>query len=348
MVGMSEERVESEAVIVDKRVAERARKLLLRHGLLAKSFKAARVGDQRVAFPVVDSGLASKILEEEGIPFEAGKYWFTPVKKPGRLQGRVKSFKIIGDIVVFSRSGDVPLEEYVDSAVKLLGENPRLRAAWLKVETGGEERLPKLIHLAGERKTRAVVKEYGVRLVVDISRAYYNPRLAGEHWRVADLTRDGELVLDMFTGVGAFALHIAKRRKTIVVASDINYDALRLAGESLALNRRLSGAVILFNADARALPLNARFDRIIMNLPKDSLRFIPEACRLISTGGFIHIYTLQPGSREAVEAVESALYSCGCTPIVELSRKVLDYSPTKSIYVVDVMVKERREHRECG
>jgi len=338
---MEEACAESDAVRVDARFAERVRRLLRSHSLLNTRLRPKSIeGGKYVLFPVADGVKASSILKDLGIPYSILRDTFPVIRKASRLSGPVRSYKVVGDIVVFSKRAELPTEVYIEAAKSVLRDNPRLVAAWLKIETSGEERLPKLIHLAGSTKTETVAKEYGVYLAVDISRAYYNPRLAAEHYRIAKLVGDGELILDMFTGIGAFPLHIAKQKKAVVYGIDINIEGLLLANKSLKLNRKLKGIVILINADAGNLPFKTQFDRIIMNLPRNSKQFLDQACKYIKEKGVIHLYVLTDDIEEESRDIAKLLLKEGCKIKVEKIKRVLDYSPSQSIYAIDIKVEK--------
>lgn len=297
-----------------------------------------------MVFPVVNGEEASNILDELDIPHDVVTGMFQTIKKASRLGGPVKSYKMVGDIVVFSKRAELPIHAYIEAAKKVLEDNPRLKAAWLKMETFGEERIPKLVHLAGAMKTETVTKEYGIYLAVDIARAYYNPRLAAEHYRIAELVDDGEIVLDMFTGIGAFPLHIAKRKEAIVYGIDINLEGLLLANKSMKINKKIKGVIILINADARKLPFKIQFDRIIMNLPRNSKQFLKQACKYVKDNGIIHIYLLTDYIEVELEDIMKIMLKEDCRVQIEKVRKVLDYSPSQSIYVIDLRVKKNGEN----
>jgi len=215
---------EAWGVLVDPRDAERTRRILARHGLLARGLRP-RGEAGAIVFPVVDPEAARRALAAEGVPHRLVRTRFEE-RRPGapRLEGRVKGYVVIGDIALFSQAAGVPREEYVEAARRLVEEHPRVRAAWLKTRTTGDYRVSSLVHLAGEERTRTVASEYGLRVHVDLARAYYNPRLSYEHRRVATLVTPGERVLDMFTGVGVFPLHIASLVEADVVGVDLNRD----------------------------------------------------------------------------------------------------------------------------
>jgi tRNA (guanine37-N1)-methyltransferase len=187
--------------------------------------------------------------------------------------------------------------------------------------------------LAGVPTTCTQVTEHGHRFTVDLAGAYFSARLSTERQRILAETRDNEIVLDMFAGVGPFAITLAARA-ALVVAVDTNPHAIELMLENLNANRIKNVLPVL--ADARQLPgiLPWKFDRIIMNLPLAGTEFLPEAFGLCQAGGTIHFYVLvlQEGEH--------------CTRIRELDgevtgeRVVRSYSPGQWHAVYDIVVKK--------
>ena len=53
-----------------------------------------------------------------------------------------------------------------------------------------------------------IVKENGVNFKLDFAKVYWNPRLSTEHERLVNLVQKGDLVFDVFAGVGPFAVPI--------------------------------------------------------------------------------------------------------------------------------------------
>jgi tRNA G37 N-methylase Trm5 len=122
----------------------------------------------------------------------------------------------------------------------------------------------------------------------------FSPRFSFEHYRVASLVRTGETVLDMFAGVGPFAVQIAKRLKNVkVYAVDANPYAVEFLKKDIRLNR-VEGKVIPILGNSEEVvdqKLSGMADRVIMNLPKQAAKFICAACRAMKpSGGIIHFY----------------------------------------------------------
>uniref|UniRef100_A0A7J3ZJE3 SAM-dependent methyltransferase TRM5/TYW2-type domain-containing protein n=1 Tax=Fervidicoccus fontis TaxID=683846 RepID=A0A7J3ZJE3_9CREN len=343
-------RKRSPCIAIEARSAEDARRLLLEEGLLDKSLKIDRdVGRGLVYLPVVCTELAVRLVKEKlGVDasicsreFSKRMVWTRELLVKGALEegGLPRhSYLLVGDIVVFNAKNAEEVERLRQTARVLSQAFPHFKAFYAKLLTEGEERVAKLVHLHGEYKTRTLVKEYGVGLWVDIARAYYNPRLAEEHYKISTLVSNGERVLDMFTGVGGFCLQILARKKAIVYCNDINREAIRLLHESLAYNfNRLKGRVVVLNCDAKLLPevlSKSSFDRIIMNHPTKWLEFIGVAKELVKCGGTIHLYALLE-KREASKSEISKLMGEGFE--VKRVEEVLEYSPKRSVFRADLL-----------
>ena len=68
--------------------------------------------------------------------------------------------------------------------------------------------------LAGEEREEytVTVKHNGVALTFDFAKVYFNPRLCTEHGRVTALVQKGDVMLDVFAGVGPFSVACARYR----------------------------------------------------------------------------------------------------------------------------------------
>jgi len=333
----------SPCVTVKPGDAEKARRILRSRGLLAGGLKASRL-EGLVAFPVVDAGEAVRILEGEGIEARPCGGLFEEYRRPGRLGGEfpgISSYYVVGEAAIINERPGTPRGVLVEAAKRILETHPRVRGVYLKRGVEGEYRVANLELLAGERVGVTVYREYGLEFLVDVERVYVNPSLAPEHRRVAEQARDGEVVLDMFSGYGAFAIHIAHLHDSTVVSVDINPHASRLAVENVARNmRRLRGRVAVLHADARWLPgiLAPVFNRIIMNHPTASTGFAGEACRLAVGEAWIHLYILAGSPDEAWGRARESFEAAGCRVSPGSHRVAIEYSPKLSIYALDLRV----------
>ena len=170
----------------------------------------------------------------------------------------------------------------------------------------GVYRLRDLELIAGVNKTTTIYKEYGYTYYVDVAKAYFSPRLSSEHNRVASKVNNGETVVDLFAGVGPFAIPIVKNNENVrVYAIDVNPNAVFFLKQNIAVNRAETQIVPILG-DARQVvknQLSQKADRVIMNLPETALEFVDVACEAIKhEGGIIHYYCFVNTSEPLVTA----------------------------------------------
>ncbi|KAK7465472.1 tRNA(m(1)G37)methyltransferase [Stygiomarasmius scandens] len=76
--------------------------------------------------------------------------------------------------------------------------------------------------LAGEPNFIVEHHESDCRFTFDFSQVYWNSRLHTEHDRIVNLLKPGEVLADVFAGVGPFAIPAAKNKSCAVLANDLN------------------------------------------------------------------------------------------------------------------------------
>lgn len=196
----------------------------------------------------------------------------------------------------------------------------------------GEYRTKNFTFLAGIPTTKTTCIEYGHRFTIDLSTAYFSPRLATERQRIRSSISEGETVCDMFCGVGPFAITVADRAQW-VLACDKNPYAIHLLRENLAGNH-IRNILPMFG-DARSLGslFPARFDRILMNLPLIAHAFLPVATRIIRPYGTIHLYVLQEREEEYSDVIDECLPGA---PVTE--RYLRSYSAGRWHAVYDIRI----------
>ena len=150
-----------------------------------------------------------------------------------------KSFDIIGDIILIKLREDI-IKYKKQIAKALLKNHKNVITVCLIHPVSGEHRTRKIEIIGGERHTKTIHKEYGLKFAVDIKKAYFSTRLANERRRITDQVKKNEIVVDMFTGVAPFPIMIAKYAKPkIIFAFDKNKYAIKYAKENIKINNVL-------------------------------------------------------------------------------------------------------------
>lgn len=228
----------------------------------------------------------------------------------------------------------------------ILHANQNVRTVLAKAGIiSGMYRLRELDVIAGEPETSTIHKEYGCQYYVDITKAYFSPRLSHEHDRVASLVGRNETVVDMFAGVGPFSIQIGRRCENVrVYAIDVNPDAIAFLERNIRLNR-VESKVYPLLGDAKQIireRLSGVADRVIMNLPEKAIEFVDAACEAIrSTGGIIHFYSFMK-AHDSLETIHSSLAGAvnknGRRMGLVFSRPVRPTAPYEWQVVLDVRI----------
>jgi tRNA (guanine37-N1)-methyltransferase len=204
----------------------------------------------------------------------------------------------------------------------------------------GEFRTRDLEHLAGERRTITVQKEYGLRYELDLSTVYFSPRLATERKRISDMAQPGERVIDMFCGVGPFSIMLAKTGKpSMVYAVDKNPEAIKYLIKNIEINK-IKG-ISHVEGDAREMvPRLPRPDRFVMNLPHTAIDFLDVALAHVARKGMIHLYLIMEAESEALirKSIARLAVSMGRGIAFKGVREVHTYSPTQALFCLDILV----------
>uniref|UniRef100_A0A182FGN2 tRNA (guanine(37)-N1)-methyltransferase n=1 Tax=Anopheles albimanus TaxID=7167 RepID=A0A182FGN2_ANOAL len=121
--------------------------------------------------------------------------------------------------------------------------------------------------ICGEPDYEVSIKENGCAYKFDFSRVYWNPRLSTEHQKITDMLQQGDLLYDLYAGVGPFTVPAAKKGCT-VVANDLNPDSYSALVINCGLNKVMR-TVKCYNKDA--------VDFIKVELRKDLLAKLADA-----------------------------------------------------------------------
>ncbi|KAF9270710.1 hypothetical protein L218DRAFT_914991 [Marasmius fiardii PR-910] len=89
--------------------------------------------------------------------------------------------------------------------------------------------------LAGEPNLTVEHHESDCRFTFDFSQVYWNSRLHTEHQRIVDMLKPGEVLADVFSGVGPFALPAAKKG-CAVLANDLNPNSFKYLSQNIKDN----------------------------------------------------------------------------------------------------------------
>ena len=205
----------------------------------------------------------------------------------------VSAFDQIGDIIIVRIPDSLISKKKVIGKVLLQQVKTAKSVFYQSSPVEGDFRTRNLELIVGERKTETEYKENGCRFIVDVEKAFFSPRLSTERERISNLVNEGDVIINMFGGIGMFSILAAKKKSCTVYNIDINPVASKLCEENIKLNK-LKGKVISLNGDTTKIikeKLQDKADRVLMLLPERSDEFLDTAISSLKKHGIIHYYS---------------------------------------------------------
>lgn len=304
-----------------KNNADRIRRVLLKQSLINLNMKIKRVNDF-VYIPLMkipDNKLMEELevdyIEIVDTNFEIHKKGPKSLKDylknkidNNKVEDIKKSFDIIGNIVILEIPEDFDNYKYIigDAALKFT----KRKSVYRKIsEIKGIVRTRDLEYLAGDDISETVHKEFGSRLLLDVKKVYFSPRLATERKIITDNVQDNEIIIDMFAGIGPFSISIARKHKVKIYSIDINPYAHKYLKKNIQLNK-LEGDIIPILGDVKEVLNNQNLyaDRILMNLPGTAKNFLKTAIKSLKPGGILHYYEFASDYQYPIEKIKETAY----------------------------------------
>ena len=211
------------------------------------------------------------------------------------LEKVYSSFDMIGDIAIVKIPDSLLTKKNVIGEV-ILQSIKNLKTVFLqKSSVSGEYRLRGLEVIAGYEKYVTYYREYGCKFLVNVATSYFSPRLSTERLRISNLVSPGEIVVNMFAGVGTFSVIMAKKHQIKVYNIDSNLDAYILSIMNSKINR-LKDRVFSIHGDSqeilRSNSFKDRIDRVLLPLPERAHEFVDISIDCLKpSGGHLHFFS---------------------------------------------------------
>lgn len=173
-------------------------------------------------------------------------------------------FETIGDIAHMNLTGKLFDYRYLIGEV-VLDKNPALRTVVTKIgQIESTYRFYDLECIAGDSSNyETMVVEDKVKFKVDVSKVYWCSKLSTERNRMVDIIlKEGEVLCDMFCGIGPMCVKAAAKKKIKVIANDLNPACFEYLKINSKLNK-VQNLVVPFNMDAR------EFVKMVVDMSND-------------------------------------------------------------------------------
>lgn len=243
------------------------------------------------------------------------------------------SWAVIGDVIV-TRFDDCPREREVARGLLDLYGSAHTVVAREGIE--GSHREPAIRVVAGRGETETVHVEGGTAYALDLDAVMFSPGNAAERQRMGATVDPGEIVLDMFAGIGYFSLPMA-RAGARVTAIERNPTAFGYLLENRIRNDVLDRLSAIRGDCGDVVPRLATAgpvaDRVVMG-HFDAARYRSAALSALRPRGVIHLHGIGHADEPFAE-IDVVLASADVT--VRDRRIVKTHGPGTVHVVVDAV-----------
>jgi len=200
-----------------------------------------------------------------------------------------RSYFILGKILI------IRLNPKLYKYRKIIGKAileilPYVHTVVLEKQIGGVKRQPKIEVIAGCKNTITTHKEHGAKFILDVSKIMWSKGNKKEKEVMMNAVKPGEVVVDMFAGIGYWSIFLAKKAKK-VYSIDLNPDAVEYLRKNAFLNK-VENKIEILEGDCQDFVdfLENTADRVVMGYIYETEKFLPAALKIAKKGAIIHFH----------------------------------------------------------
>ncbi|KKH93613.1 methyltransferase [Methanosarcina sp. 1.H.T.1A.1] len=312
------------------------RKLQTEEGTFLEIPVTEAAGEKAGDFPVIEQE-NPEFLEKTG----SLKEYLKDSLSETELASVPSSWHILGDIVIVSIPESLD-EKKLLIARALLSMYPKCRSVVRDLGIEGQFRQPKRELLLGT-STETIHKEHGCFFKQDVTKVMYSKGNLDERKRMSKLG-SGEVVVDMFAGIGYFSIPMAVHaRPEKIISIEINPESFAYLKENVRLNH-VEDIITPVPGDCSQAAPEGEADRVIMGYVGTTHHYLEPAMKALKkSGGILHYHETVPENLARTRPEERIKKVAGCLgKKVEIlaTRKIKKYSPGVLHVVVDVRIFE--------
>jgi tRNA wybutosine-synthesizing protein 2 len=346
---------------VPRKLGEKAKDWLVENGLMDKSKHIIQT-EEGIEFPVLRLLLDEEITDID--PGDLIRSFTTPDdRSKDRLQDPILNIRNGLESEGFSKEeivllptkwellGDVLIIKIPDALVEREKMLARAYANELNArviikendKVQGEFRIPDMTIILGEGP-ETVHKENGIFYELDASRILFSSGNVDERIRMSQLGElTGEVVVDMFCGIGYFTLPIAKYcRPEKIYGCEKNPVSFGYLKKNIDRNG-VQDVVTPLLGDNREVSPTGVADRVLMGYVGTTHEFLPRALEILKPiGGFLHYHETCPNEllpQRPVDRITEACKNKDRKLVSHKMKRIKSYAPGITHVVVDAEVR---------
>lgn len=251
-------------------------------------------------------------------------------------------WKKIGDILIVD-------DKFQHSENKYLNElaiNHQVKSIIKINKINGQMREPEIEVLYGN-ETETINKENKCLFNLDLAKVMWAKGNVNERFRIAKLVKPGEVILDMFAGIGYFSIPIGVHSKAKKIYSiEINPNSYNFLKRNIELNKINKKAgydkMVPILGDCAEIAPKYSADRVLLGYVKTTHHFLKPAIECVNNGGIIHYHETVPEKlieTRPYERVKKIANECGEREIKVLNiQYIKKYAPGVAHIVLDAKI----------
>ncbi|MEN9625747.1 MAG: tRNA wyosine derivative biosynthesis protein Taw2, partial [archaeon] len=202
---------------------------------------------------------------------------------------------------------------------------------------------------AGDRNTVTVHTESNCKYMFDVTKIMFAKGNLSERVRVPQQVKKGEIIVDMFAGIGYFSIPLGKLSPAEkIYAIELNPVSFYFLQKNIALNKLKNVEAVCGDNRTIIEELIARgvkADRVMMGYLPPPKAFLPSAFTIIKKGGMIHYEDLVNSAtkdediKRVMRDIEHVAAEKGFSVKLVLAKCIKSYGPKIDHYVFDVKVE---------
>ncbi|HJH32061.1 MAG TPA: class I SAM-dependent methyltransferase family protein [Methanosarcinaceae archaeon] len=339
----------NKTILIPVENAEITRSDLLRKNLLDGSRKIKLTwlkGKRFLEIPVKPDVEGYTVIEQD-----APEYYGKWQSLKDRLEGIIPSaeleyvpsgWQLIGDVIIISISQEIDSRKTETAIAKsLLKMYPRCKSVIRDFGIRGQFREPNRKIIIGD-KVETIHKEHKCLFRMDVTKIMYSKGNLPERKRMSKVG-SGEIVVDMFAGIGYFSIPMGVHAKPEqVIAIELNPVSYGYLCENIKLNH-VGNIVKPINGDCAEVTPQGVADRVIMGYVGVTHHYLKQGIRAIKkSGGVLHYHETTPESllfNRPVSRIRDAARAAGRKVEIMECRRIKKYSPGVWHVVVDARIQ---------
>lgn len=248
------------------------------------------------------------------------------------------SYQRIGNIVILNLKPE--LYKYKKEIGKIILKSiPKTETVYIR--TGSIKstyRQPQLKIIAGKKSTKTIHKENCIIYNIDVKNIMFSKGNLTERKRIISQVKQGEIIIDMFAGIGYFSLGLGKFSKAKKIYSiEINPNAFRLLKQNIKINK-INNIVPIYGDCMVEIPKLGKADRILMGLLPTAKNYLLDAMKAAKQNTIVHYHTTGTEKDDLFEDVKIAAEISGFDVKLLNQKKVKSYAPKVYHYVLDCKI----------